>query len=190
MAISSFSNSGIKSGSKRNKIWDQSAVENSFFSIATVTLGSAQSYIEFTNIPQTYTHLQIRGIAKSTATDDNWMRFNSDTSSNYSWHMLRGSGGAASSGAGTNASAMWVGYGMDTANMFRSSIIDILDYTNTNKFKTIKTLSGMDTNTTTNWVELTSGNWRSTAAITSIRLYPNSGNYGQYSTFALYGIKG
>ena len=40
MAVSSFSNSGIRSGVKRNKFWDQSAVENSFFSIDTVTVGS------------------------------------------------------------------------------------------------------------------------------------------------------
>jgi hypothetical protein len=32
--------------------------------------------------------------------------------------------------------------------------------------------------------------WMSTSAITSIKLYPNTGNWAQYSHFALYGIKG
>ena len=160
-----------------------------FESIQTITAGSAVASIEFTSIPQTYTHLQIRGIAKSTATDDTFMQVNSDTAANYSWHMLRGSGGAASSYAVANANKMWTGYGMDNASIFRSSIIDILDYANTNKFKTFRSSSGMDTNTSTGWVEFVSGNWRSTSAITSIKLFPNSGNYAQYSSFALYGVK-
>lgn len=161
-----------------------------FYQIAIITAGSAVSNIEFTSIPQTYTHLQIRGIAKSTATDDTFMQVNSDTGTNYSWHMLRGSGGAASSYGTSSVNKMWTGYGMDTASIFRSSIIDILDYTNTDKYKTFRSYSGCDTNTSTGWVEFVSGNWRSTSAITSIKLFPNSGNYGQYSSFALYGIKG
>jgi hypothetical protein len=160
-----------------------------FYQIATTTLGSAQSSITFSSIPQTYTHLQIRGIAKSTATDDTWMQVNSDTATNYSWHALRGSGGAASSFGGASANKMWTGYGMSDTGIFRSSIIDILDYTNTNKFKTFRTYSGCDTNTSTGWIEFISGNWRSTSAVTSITLFPNSGNYGQYSSFQLYGVK-
>ena len=38
----------------------------SMFPIGEFTLASAQANVEFTNIPQTYTHLQIRAISKNT----------------------------------------------------------------------------------------------------------------------------
>ena len=69
-------------------------------------------------------------------------------------------------------------------------IVDVLDYANTNKFKTIRNLEGFDVNGSGGLVALTSGLYRSTSAITSIKLTPNAGNYAQYSHFALYGIKG
>ena len=77
-----------------------------------------------------------------------------------------------------------------TANAFGVTIIDILDYANTNKYKTFRSLVGSDTNDTNGAVGLASGSWRSTSAITSITLSNNvSGNLAQYSSFALYGIK-
>ena len=70
-------------------------------------------------------------------------------------------------------------------------IFDILDYTNTNKNTTTRALTGNETNGTAGQAILfSSGNWRNTAAITSILIYPSSGNFSQYSSFALYGIKG
>lgn len=198
MAVSSFSNSGIKSGSKRNKIWDQSAVENSFFSIDTQTVGAGgAANIEFTNIPQTYTHLQLRGIARFTgASVETNMRiqFNNDTSSVYTNHLVIGNGSSAGSGNDINIAYSIINSspnGNATASIFSANIIDILDYTNTNKFKTMKNLTGWDHNGgINNSVGLWSGLWRSTNAITSIKLTPGSGNFAQYSSFALYGIKG
>lgn len=194
MAVSSFSNSGIKSGSKRNKIWDQSAVENSFFSIETVTLGSAQSSVTFSNISQTYTHLQLRMMIKGNTanTNNTQIQFNSDTATNYSWHYLRGTGAVAQSSAGATQSGMQIGNHPSTAvsNAFAVFVVDILDYKDTNKFKNIKSLSGYDLNNTDGAVVLYSGNWRSTSAISTIRIFPGADSFGQYSSFALYGIKG
>ncbi len=197
MAVSSFSNSGIKSGSKRNKIWDQSAVENSFFSIETVTVGAGgAANIEFTNIPQTYTHLQIRGIgrtARANIEDGLYIRFNSATTG-YSDHHLYGSGAAASSFANSGSDTEIETYTMPGNNaassIFGVAVIDILDYKDTNKFKTLRLIGGFDNNSTNGRVELVSGNWRSTNAITSITLIAGNSTWVQYSSFALYGIKG
>jgi len=167
-----------------------------FDSIQTVTVGGGgAANIEFTSIPSTYTHLQIRGIARSNDANNYAqnlnIQFNSDTASNYSRHGIEGDGGSASSfNQLTTFTVVGVVTGnSQTASTFSSSIIDILDYANTNKFKTTRGLTGNDVNGTTGSVVFQSGNWRSTNAITSIKLYSAVGNFVQYSSFALYGVK-
>ena len=169
-------------------------VTNSFESIATVTAGSGgSSTIDFTSIPSTYTHLQIRGIARSTfsGTGDTtiFMRFNSDSGANYSWHRLYGyaSVGGDTSTSTTSAAVGVTARDSEPANLRTPIIIDILDYKNTNKYKPIQGFSGVDTNGSLS-IFLNSANWRNTNAITSISLYTAS-NLAQYSSFALYGIK-
>lgn len=194
MAVSSFSNSGIRSGVKRNKFWDQSAVENSFFSIETISLSSSQSPVTFSNIPQTYTHLQIRGIARTdrvSAEDVFKMRLNSDTTeTNYYNHYIAGDGGTAGSYSQNNSFTGVVSSNSATTQIHGVFIIDILDYTNTNKFKTSRILTGNDRNGG-GQVWLSSQLWKSTSAVTSVSFIPNIGsNFMQYSHFALYGIKG
>ena len=67
-------------------------------------------------------------------------------------------------------------------------IIDILDYANTSKYKTVRIALGSDRNGSGE-VGLFSGLWQSTAAVTTIAI--NCGqNYTTTSQFALYGIKG
>jgi len=155
-------------------------------SIATVTVGSGgQSSIEFTSIPSTYTHLQIRALAKNDGLASISIRFNGDSGSNYSWHRLYGNGTSAISGGSANAQPQILGGVLDV--QFGSTIIDILDYVNTSKYKTTRSLSGFDNNGS-GWVGLWSGNWMNTAAISSITI--TSGTISQYSQFALYGIKG
>jgi hypothetical protein len=160
-----------------------------FESIATITAGSAVPSIEFTSIPQTYTHLQIRGIARnSTSTSNVRMQFNSDTAANYSWHELYGDGSSTGVGAGTSVSFIYLGSQIATADSFSPQIIDILDYANTNKYKTTRNLNGYENNSA-GLSGFNSGNWRSNSAITSIKIYPAANNFTQYSTFALYGVK-
>jgi hypothetical protein len=68
--------------------------------------------------------------------------------------------------------------------------IDILDYKDTNKYKTTRAISGAERGATPSYVFIPSSNWRSTSAITSIKLFPESGaSFVQYSNFQLYGIK-
>jgi hypothetical protein len=119
------------------------------------------------------------------------MRFNSDTGTNYSWHWIYGDGSSVTSSTnGPNQSEMRIGQtagNTTTANTFSAEIVDVLDYANASKYKTIKTLSGKPT--TNNFIELNSGNWRSTSAVTSVTLFASGGNLLTGSRFSLYGIK-
>jgi hypothetical protein len=174
----------------------------SYESIATVTVGSGGSAtIDFTSIPSTFKHLQLRGIVRcdnTTNTNLQW-RLNSDNSNaNYNIHILRGTGSAVVSEAVTSGSANSfivanepVAKSSDTSGIFGTVIIDLLDYSNTNKYKTTRALAGRDVNGTGGAVTLTSSLWQSTSAVSSISLsVVNSLNFVQYSSFALYGIKG
>lgn len=174
------------------------AAAGDFESIATVTVGGGgAANAEFTSIPATFTHLQIRYIARAasggSAFDPNFIRFNSDTASNYAYHYLTGNGSTAAAGAGSTQTSTWGGlwpYDAATASAYGAGVIDILDYANTNKYKTLRTLSGVDTNGSGESF-YNSGLWMSTSAITSIRITPATGsvNFKQYSHFALYGIR-
>ena len=173
----------------------KAAAAGDFESIATVTVGSGgAANVEFTSIAADWTHLQIRSIARCTTNDGTYMQlqFNSDTGSNYALHNLFGNGSNAQAEGYANFSFGYAGYisqNNQTASSFGVAVLDILDYKNTNKFKTTRSLNGSDVNGSGN-VILSSSLWRSTNAITSIKLTPNSGNFAQYSHFALYGIKG
>lgn len=173
------------------------APSGAYDSIATVTVGAGgSSSISFTSIPSTYQHLQIRYIARVNVNDTGenvWLRFNGDTGSNYSYHYLAGDGSSASaagSGGLTRILAGRTAGNNTTANTFGVSVIDILDYASGNKNKTVRTLTGLDTNGG-GVINLQSGGWFNTSAVTSINLAETSGNsFVQYSSFALYGIKG
>jgi len=170
----------------------------SYESIATYTVGAGGvSSIDFTSIPATYKHLQVRVLSRGTSTVNAvCMRFNSDTTvANYNGHLIYGDGAsAAAANPGTNP-YMQIG-SMPTstagANIFGVSIMDILDYTSTNKYKTVRSLAGYDLNGS-GYMVLWSGLWmKSPEAISTVTLLPNAGigNFAQYSSFALYGIKG
>jgi hypothetical protein len=167
----------------------------SYESIATTTVSTPVSSITFSSIPSTYSHLQIRAIARSTSAnlfDNAWLTFNSDTAANYAQHQLFGDGATASASATININnfeSIFYTSSTAIANNFGFGIVDILDYANTNKNKITRTLTGFDKNGTGGFIVLRSGLWRSTAAVTSITLTNSTNNFAQYSSFALYGIK-
>jgi hypothetical protein len=165
---------------------------SSYESIATVTVGSGgSSYVEFTSIANTWTHLQIRTISRDTTGNNQsyGIRFNSDTGANYSWHRLYGYGTGVGAGGAANANQMYAGYYSNASNNFGANIVDILDYANTNKYKTLRSIGGFNDNSEGR-IFYNSGSWRSTNAITTIRITPDSWDFAQYSHFALYGIRG
>lgn len=167
------------------------AAATDYESIQTVTVGAGgQATISFTSIPTTYSHLQLRYIAAGTATPVVYLRFNSDSGANYVRHRLQGNGTAAQASANTGETAvtMFGSAGLPASTTFGAAVLDVLDSANTNKYKTVRALDGVDTNGA-GTIEFMSSLWMNTAAITAITLTLNSGNFAQYSSFALYGIK-
>lgn len=160
-----------------------------FESIATVIVSSNQtSAVTFSNIPQTYTHLQIRITGKFGS--NGHMRINSDTGNNYNYHYLGGDGTSAFSGNSEGAidrMLAW-GSGNNDGAQPQSIICDLLDYKNTNKNKTARFLWGWDKNGS-GAVWIASGLWRSTSAITTISIDANEATIYSGAHFALYGIR-
>jgi hypothetical protein len=166
-------------------------------SIATTTVGAGgQASVTFSSIPSTYTHLQIRALGRSSFANtfsSIEIQFNADTGANYAWHYLKGSGSAASSSASTSDTVMraidFVS-ASQASGIFSAYTMDILDYTNTSKNTTMRIFGGADCNGS-GGMDLHSGAWFNTSAVTSIKLAAsNASNFEQYSSFALYGIKG
>jgi hypothetical protein len=162
-------------------------------SIATTTVGAGGTgTITFSSIPSTYKHLQIRVMAVySAANPFGTLRFNGDSGSVYWWHQLQGNGSVANASAyaslGTSIYFPADAVGSSTPVV---QVADVLDYTSTSKNKTIRILEGYDANGSGN-LRLASGLWSATpAAITSITISTSTGSFNQYSSFALYGIKG
>lgn len=164
------------------------------------TLSSTQSSIEFTNIPQTYKHLQIRGIGRISATEADdiaglIVQYNNDTASNYANHFIIAQGSAVSTLTQTSQTGLYTGYlptNNSTGGCYSATVIDILDYSNTNKNTTQRSLNGNETNNSINTnsrVSFISGLWMNTAAVTSIRISSNYTSLLQNTSFALYGVR-
>jgi hypothetical protein len=173
------------------------ASTNSYESIATTTVGAGGSAtVTFSSIPSTYKHLQVRITAKTNRAlnrDGSKVTFNSDTSSSYVDHYLYGTGSSAAAGydAAAPASGIYRLSGNTSAtDIFGAIVYDILDYANTNKNKTCRYLGGVDLNGADE-IYLGSNLYMKTDAISSITFAPIVGtSFLQYSSFALYGIKG
>ena len=168
-----------------------------FESIATVTASGSSATLSFTSIPGTYTHLQLRGIAANTTAGTGFnsvgLTFNSDSSSSYTRHLLYGTGASAYAYGATTNTVWYIG-GNDFpragyTSIFGAQIVDILDYANTNKYKTCRAISGVDVNGAGE-ADFSSSVWIKTTAITSIELTSSSGNFASGTTYALYGLKG
>lgn len=162
--------------------------------IETVLLTGNQASVTFSNLgnySSNYKHLQIRAVTRGTENFDiyGWtLRFNSDTGNNYARHVLYGNGSAAGSDGSSSVSSMTAGYipgSQATANNFSAQMIDILDAYNTNKYKTVRMSAAVLSSSSE--IDLASGLWMNTNAISSITL---GGSYATNSRFSLYGIKG
>ena len=163
--------------------------------IETQILGSSQPSITFSNLgnfSSTYKHLQIRALTRTDQVNDGiFIRFNSDTGSNYADHNLGGNGSSIFSQARTsqtNIQFARTAYSSMTASSFSGIVLDILDAYSTTKNKTIRSLSGMTGGA--NNLQLYSGLWNNTAAISSLNIFPGATNFVAGSRFSLYGIRG
>jgi hypothetical protein len=172
---------------------------NTHVLISSVTVGAAgAASIDFTSIPGTYTDLQVVVSAFSSfgsyGTDRLAIRFNSDTSTNYSWKQLQGFGSfGVTTASYTSQTNIWIGVICDAANnnAFSSTSVYIPNYASSSQ-KYISSDSVGESNQAPELCELVAGVWTGTSAITSISIYPPNTTYynlGQYSIASLYGIK-
>ncbi len=166
--------------------------------ISTTVLGSSQASVTFSSLNTgVYKHLQIRMTTRSSTTygDDVILRFNADSGSNYSHHLLVGNGSAVNSYNGTTQTFIKGGYTAasdQTASAFGAGVIDILDPFSTTKNKTTRNLTGAPlSGGSGSQVQLWSGAWYSTSAVTSITLTSYAAaNFLTGSRFSLYGLRG
>jgi hypothetical protein len=158
--------------------------------IATTTVTSSVTTVNFNSIPQTYTDLIIVQSAFVANQYDSRIQFNGDTATNYSWTVLFGSGSAAGSYRESNKTALPTGYysQIDVSPAATSFIIQIMNYSNATTFKTVLTRGNNPA--TGRGVDAIVGLWRKTPeAITSIALSTTGAHqYTSGSTFTLYGI--
>jgi hypothetical protein len=155
--------------------------------IATTTLGSANNSVTFSSIAGTYTDLVLIYTGITTNNNQNLaIQFNSDTGSNYSQTQLYGNGSTAGSGRRTNFSAILInelaGSGTQT-----TTVMNVMNYANTTTYKTTVGRSG----TASGGTESGAGLWRSTSAITAVKVFVFGGTetFTSGSTFTLYGIQ-
>jgi hypothetical protein len=154
--------------------------------IETKTLGTAAASIEFTSIPQTFTDLVLMtSLRASTATNDAGLIING-SDANQSQTQLQGTGSAVSTSAIT-FDIFLICSSSDTANTFSNSTHYFFNYTG-NTTKTFSVDSVSENNATQAFQRIITGFNNSTAAITSVSMYPASGNFVVGSTVSLYGI--
>jgi hypothetical protein len=165
--------------------------------LETTTLTSSASSVTFSGLGSysDYAHLQVRAVTRTETYGSVWIRFNSDSGSNYSYHALQGNSSTVSSFAGVNNSFIAlpnvsVG-GIEDANssVFGAVVIDILDFSSSAKNKTVRGLGGKATSGYTA-VSLLGGAWYDAAAVTAIELYYSDTSFVTGTRFSLYGIKG
>ncbi len=154
--------------------------------IQSQTLGSNQSSVTFSSIPQTFTDLVLVTSIQTTVSEDALRaQFNSDTSTNYSMTQVFASTAAASNRQSSATGVRMSNGSPNSGSQFAIAINHIIDYSNSTTYKSILSRA-----TSTYISAAFTGLWRSTAAITSIVLYPeNGGNIFTGSTFKLYGIE-
>lgn len=165
---------------------------NSYESIATATGTGSSGTITFSSISGTYKHLQVRWVARASVGGGIYINLNGDSAANYSAHNVNGDGstaGAQSQSASATPLIIRNGGISTTANITTAGVFDLLDYSVASKNRTWRNLGGQDLNGS-GLIELASGAWYNTAAVTSISFIHNGGNFTTDSKFALYGIKG
>ena len=152
--------------------------------------------VTFDAIPATYEHLQLRVSTHdqyASAVGELYVRLNNDSGNNYSNHSMMGATSTPSAEASTgNGYGEW-GDAVAASNpvpFYSNSIIDILDYANTNKNTTVQYVSGGVTSISGNrFMKFGSSLWDDTSAVSEIDVYVTGTPAFQRGTeMTLYGL--
>lgn len=165
------------------------AAGSTYTPIGTTTLGSAAADVTFSSISG-YTDLVIVAFARyegaGSGTGGLRVQFNSDSGTNYSLLALSGTGTSATSGRASSGTYGEIGEVPQTSvgtNTYSITTANVMNYASTSTYKTVISRTGEANNIT----RVIANVWRSTSAITSIRLFAGS-NLSAGSTFTIYGI--
>jgi hypothetical protein len=166
-----------------------------FSKLATVAVGAGGSAtISFTNIPQNYKDLCIKISARNTNSANNRqirLTLNNVSSGQYSYRNLFGDGGGVTASTESSVTSMFAVLqpaGTSTSNTFGNTEFYFPNYTSSNN-KSISFDGVTENNASEAYTNLNGGIWANTSSIISIQLVTNSGNFAQYSTATLYGIR-
>lgn len=165
---------------------------NTFELIGNSIVGSGgSSSITFSSIPSTYTDLCLKVSARGTSSDvfiNCKFAFNASESS-FSQRTIYGNGSSAASYTRSDNLNMFLATAANnTASTFGNADIYIPNYAGSN-IKSFVIEDVTEYNSGESYLQLHSGLWSSTAAITSITMTPQTGSFAQYSSAYLYGIK-
>jgi len=153
--------------------------------IATTTANGSTTSVTFSSIAGTYTDIVVVCSVQNAAGGDNGLRmqFNGDTANNYSTTYIYGDGSSAASGRQTNTSGAQ--FGRSASANTTISIGQVQNYANSTTYKTV--LGRGNNSAALVWGAVSL--WRSTSAITEIKIYnETSATIASGSTFTLYGI--
>ena len=169
----------------------------SFDLLETIDVTGSPSLVSFTGLDSytDYKHLQIRATMQGSIDNNLVLRFNGDSGTNYWRHLLsydpdystalRQYGGGAFNNIELNEA-----FADDvTTNNVAPLVMDILDFSSTNKYTTVRALTGQNSSDRTS-IYFHSALWLNTAALTSIALSIAGGTMTNDTRFSLYGIKG
>ena len=154
--------------------------------LQTITLGSTASSVTFASIPQTYRDLVLVLTALGSATLEGRVRLNSDSGSHYHSVRMSGNGSSptsASLGSQTSGSISTVATA--TTGGALQTELQVMDYSATNKHKTMLSRSGQSAVAT----EAVVLRWASTAAVTTVEILTSEGSFEIGATFSIYGIE-
>ncbi len=166
---------------------------NTFELIASSTVGAGgAASIDFSSIPSTYTDLVVVLSSRCTQSGNSaWSHiYFNGSNTNLSSRALYGSGSATGNASSAVAPvySSFTNAAGDTANTFNNETHYIPNYAGSN-YKSFNSDSVTENNATLAVAAIGNGLWSSTAAINQVTIYPDSGNYVQYSTAYLYGVK-
>lgn len=158
-----------------------------FKKIETIEVGAGGSAtIDFISISSGFTDLCVKVSARNdTGVAQTILLSLNNSTSSFSQKYIEGAG------SGTPASgsvARWVGSSGDSANIFSNFEMYFPNYTSSN-YKSWSTDSVTELNGNPAYATLIAGLWSDTSAINRITLTQSGGNFRQYSSATLYGIK-
>jgi len=171
--------------------------------IETVYLEADAASVTFSSLSG-YEHLEIRGTGQSSdagATDNVKVQFNSDTGNNYNYHYAAGQGNTEWVGKTINVGYILFPYNVNGRTMASSGGIEmydtfrciISDYANGNKNTTLSGLAQGKGNAATNggnaYITRHVAFWDNVAAVTSIKIFTNGGDWLRGTEISVYGIK-